>query len=129
MKNIISTILFLLSAVCYFNASAQQKINRELAGITKAGSKPGWLEFDETESRSASTLFQNHKAVFALSADDEMKLAKQSTDKLGHTQYRYNQYYKGIKVYGTEYVLHENKGGKLFRSNGKQGFTFFRQAY
>jgi len=38
-----------------------------------------------------------------------MKLWKTSQDELGQTHYRYKQYYKGIPVEGTEYIVHTDQ--------------------
>ncbi len=50
------------------------------------------------------------KKVLNAQQNDEFRLYKESTDKYGIAHKRYQQYYKGIKVEGGEYLLHGEKG-------------------
>jgi bacillolysin len=44
--------------------------------------------------------------VLQTKLDDELRLTKDTTDNLGITHLRYQQYYKGIKVDNAEYLVH-----------------------
>lgn len=46
------------------------------------------------------------KGVLHTKPEDELRLLKETTDKLGISHHRYQQYYKGIKVENTEYLIH-----------------------
>lgn len=47
----------------------------------------------------------------------EWKLVKENTDELGITHQQYQQYYKGVKVVGAEFLLH-GRNGNIETMNG-----------
>lgn len=55
-------------------------------------------------------VFTKHPSAFGLLKDDEMRLWKSSKDESGYLHYRYTQYFKGIPVEGTEYIVHTEQG-------------------
>jgi len=46
------------------------------------------------------------KEALKMNNNDSLRLTKESTDNLGITHQRYQQYYKGIRIEGGEYLLH-----------------------
>lgn len=120
MKNI-KLITKVLSCILIFSnvASAQTTLNREMYSIAKASSKPGWINLDENANLNIATLFTENKIAFGLSNEDEMRLRKTETDHLGYKHYRFEQYYKGIRVDGGQYIVHQNNDGLLYSANGK----------
>jgi len=57
------------------------------------------------------------KSVLRAKTDDDLRCIKSETDEIGYTHQKYQQYYKGIKVEGAEYLLH-SKGGNIHTING-----------
>lgn len=121
MKN---TLIYIATAavllmLCSSKLNAQQKLNKEIYSIAKSTSKPGWIDFDDKIELNANTLFTQNKNAFDLGTEDEMRLVKIQSDKLGFKHYRFEQYYKGIKISGAQYIVHENNEGKIYSANGK----------
>ncbi|GAB4251602.1 MAG: hypothetical protein Kow0079_05680 [Vicingaceae bacterium] len=54
-----------------------------------------------------------------LGEGSELVLLNKTTDKLGLTHFRYEQYYKGYKVFGAQYLIHTDNNNKVYASNGK----------
>lgn len=108
-------------AVCLFGAhiAPAQLANRQLATIALPTSKQGWVNFRDDVALEPATVFSNYKEAFNLGENDEMKPVKSHTDALGYNHYRFEQYYKGILVYGGEYILHQNAEKRLYCANGK----------
>jgi bacillolysin len=57
------------------------------------------------------------KALLHANQDDQFQLIKETTDTLGISHRRYQQYYKGIKVENAEYLVH-GKNGIIETING-----------
>ena len=62
-------------------------------------------------------LFAKFQNELGLTPFDYFKLTRREGDNIGFTHYRYQQYYKNIKVEGAEYILHY-KTGELTKGNG-----------
>jgi len=58
----------------------------------------------------------------------ELRLFDQQTDDLGYTHYKFQQMYKGIPVYGSEYIVHTNKRKQISSVNGKLRTRIYREA-
>lgn len=104
-----------------FYAAAQnsQQINSELEKIIKYSGASGWFEFKEDVRINPISIFVDYKTAFNLGIYDEMRLMSQKPDKLGYTHYKYQQYYKGIRVSGAEFIVHQNNSGRVYSANGK----------
>ena len=73
----------------------------------------------ECDSMFVGELFSINKAHTGLEVDDEMILEKEWTDKqiqLNHRKYQH--FYKGLKVEGSEYREHFQDNGMVLLSNG-----------
>jgi bacillolysin len=57
--------------------------------------------------KDASVLLKN---MLQTKTDDGFQLTKESKDNYEITHQRYQQYYKGVKVEGSEYLVHSKKG-------------------
>ncbi len=90
----------------------------EILEISDNINEYGRITFKKYNSLYASDLFVNYKTAFGLGANDEMVLTKARKGKSGNMHYRYQQYYKGIKVETCEYLVHE-RNGELSTSLGK----------
>ncbi len=64
-------------------------------------------------SIASSQKSDQHAAVLALSADSDLKLLKQTTDKNGSKHYRYQQIYRGLPVFGEHIVVSESSQGNV----------------
>ncbi len=120
MKN--KFLLLLCSSVILCNYTFAQKritaFNEDMQKIAAPNSSDGWIKIKPTLGLKASNFFITQKNAFGLGNDDEMRLIKTEKDEIGYTHYRYQQYYKGYKVVGKEYMLHE-KDGIVISANGK----------
>ncbi len=80
-------------------------------------------------SKSSSTaqamdFLQSHKDVLKISdPQNEFSLKSVITDKLGMTHVRYEQTYKGLKVWGKEIYIHFDKLGNIIILNGRYAPT------
>lgn len=92
--------------------------NNEMAKITYAPQAPGSYKFKPGLLKDGANFFERYKTAFGLGAGDLMKLVKRERDKEGIVHYRFQQYYKGIRIEGAEYLLHE-KNGFLSSAHGK----------
>lgn len=52
-----------------------------------------------------SDFFNQNKSQFGLNQNDELILFRIDQDEIGYNHYRYQQFYKGIKVEGAEYII------------------------
>lgn len=92
--------------------------NKRMQQIAKPGSKPGWVKFRDDLTTTPENLFREQKEAFGLGNDDEMKVKKTTKDEIGTLHYRYEQFYKGIRIDGAEYIVH-SRNGKVYAANGK----------
>ena len=80
---------------------------QKLSDIIVGDHGTSWVQFKPTVTIRATQLFNQYEKAFGLGQSDEMRLLKEETDNLGFTHYRYQQYHKGVPVYGAIYILHE----------------------
>ncbi len=111
LQKIVHLLLLLLCASSYaqnskYTPKAAQKDNKDLQEITDAIYGNGWLKMKESKKLNSKLLFALHKKAFGLSASDEMILQKvEEIDSISQVLHRFQQYYKGIKVEGGEFVV------------------------
>ncbi|MFQ5446023.1 MAG: M4 family metallopeptidase [Saprospiraceae bacterium] len=114
--------LILLLTICLPAWTAvltgQTEPNRAFQSITVPGSTAEWLKVRDNVQLTAGDFFTKAKTALNLTEHDELRLMKTTTDELGMTHSRYQQYAHGIKVYGAEYVLHE-QDFRVKTANGK----------
>jgi len=91
--------------------------SQKLSDIATSHNGTSWVQFKNTFTVKGTTVFSQYKSAFGLKANDEMRLVKTETDALGFTHYRYQQYHKGVMVFGAVYILHE-KNNQLKTGNG-----------
>jgi bacillolysin len=91
--------------------------NETIRAITKEVDPAGWLYFKDDIRLQATEFFTQHKAATGLKEADEMKLQKTWSDEFGEYR-RYQQFHKGIKVYGAEFD-EQIKGGRVEMVHGK----------
>jgi len=110
------TFLILLTGIA--SVSGQEKLSSQLKTLVHENSKAGNLLFKSNPDLKASTIFSNYKSAFGLTANDKMENFKTETDPLGYSTYRFQQYYKNIKVEFATVLLSE-KDGQLKTMIGK----------
>ena len=82
----------------------------------------GGIEFVRFEKNDNSDRKMGNDTIFLKSMlkakkEDGFRLKKETTDELGITHKKFQQYYKGIKVENAEYIIH-GKEGEIEIANG-----------
>ncbi|MEO6329265.1 MAG: M4 family metallopeptidase [Ginsengibacter sp.] len=95
------------------------KLNPKLEALAMPRSTPNWLDFRQGTSINPTTIFTDLKDAFELKGEDKMRVNKTIKDKLGFTHYRYQQYYKNLKVVYGEYAVHQEGNGFVRSANGR----------
>jgi Zn-dependent metalloprotease len=86
--------------------------------LTKTKKGDNFYVYEGEVHVSANQLVNSFKTDLGLTENDKLELLKKETDKLNITHYRYQQLYKGIPIYGAQYMVHE-KNNKVMSSNGR----------
>lgn len=107
--------LLLTAIIAAGSLFSQQKTLSEFVQTNKATNQ---FTFKSNNPLTANSLVTSHKTDLGLGTSDELNLMKSEEDQLGFTHFRFQQFHKGIEVYGTQYMVHE-KQGALVSSNGK----------
>jgi Zinc metalloprotease (elastase) len=69
-------------------------------------------------SLSAAEIVSRYKGALGLTSADEWLLLRVESDPLGMAHYRYQQYHRGVPVYGAQLIVHEHSG-RAQTLNGK----------
>ena len=106
-------------------AQVSPQLSPKLSALALPESTPGWIDFRQEVAVSPTTIFTELKDAFNLSVNDDMKIKKVSKDQLGFSHFRYDQFFKGIKVMYGEYIVHQQPNGFVKSANGQliQGLT------
>ncbi|MCB9315343.1 MAG: M4 family metallopeptidase [Lewinellaceae bacterium] len=86
--------------------------------VAKPGSTLRGLKVRDELKISARDFFTDCKAALGTVARDEFRLLRTNTDDLGMTHYRYQQFYRGYRIEGALYTLHEQQG-RVATANGR----------
>ncbi|MBT8377968.1 MAG: M4 family metallopeptidase [Ignavibacteria bacterium] len=116
----ICIFLFLNLALTSQIAFAQQAYNffsSAQIGWDVNTSSPYEVRFAEDSDVSVGDFFNGFKTHFGLSDYYSFEIKSQITDQIEQTHYRFNQFYKGIKITGAQFILHE-KNGNIHYANG-----------
>ncbi|MEM6264418.1 MAG: M4 family metallopeptidase [Bacteroidota bacterium] len=108
-------------SVCLFSTllNAQTStLTPSLATIARSAGAPGWLIFDADLKLNPYSLLDQYKAAFGLGFADEMKLESASEDELGMQHLRFAQFHQGIRIEGSEFIVHV-KDGIASTGNGR----------
>ncbi|RMG23137.1 MAG: hypothetical protein D6732_25010, partial [Methanobacteriota archaeon] len=113
--------MFLVSVPMFLSAREYQdkdaqKIDKDARRVFMVDETqiPRRIYFKEDASVSRLNFFQRYSANLV---NDQIIEVQSFTDNLGMTHTRYQQFHKGLKVIGGEYILHE-KNGKVVSANG-----------
>lgn len=105
----------MLFSIIGWNINAQSEYN--VIQTTKDGT-PSFITFNNGSTVTHENFLEKFKKEFNIRKEDGLNLIKITKDKLGYTQFKYNQTYKGIVVYGAQYLIQE-KEGVATKANGK----------
>ncbi|MFA6028122.1 MAG: M4 family metallopeptidase [Patescibacteria group bacterium] len=77
--------------------------------------------FTQKEATTAAAeFFQHYSKAFGLrDGIDQLSYINQETDALYQTHIRYNQYYDGVPVFGSQIIVHLNGDNSVRSANGK----------
>lgn len=113
--------MFVCVAGCLAGIHAQDSLALrrlvEWNAIAKPGSTVEWLKLRDDTHFSHSDFFEKNRHLLGLEASTGMQLLKTESDELGMQHHRFAEYHEGYRVYGAEYVLHENDG-RITHANG-----------
>jgi len=110
-KHFIRTIAISIIAGIYFPVYAQQRSESERIRFARFDAN----QTNVNRRMSKDTIFL--KSILNAKPEDEFRLRRVTTDNLGITHKRFQQYYKGIKVENAEYLIH-GKGDNIDYING-----------
>ncbi len=103
------------------NIMAQNKapLNPKMEALSKPESDRNWINFREGVAINPSTIFTDYREAFELSVEDRMNIVKTETDQIGFNHFRYQQFYKNIKVVYGEFAVHQQPDGFVKSANGR----------
>ena len=115
----IATTLLLITGFTFFtnNVNTENPLPPSAIFYAKEGN-PDWLKIKDGVQVTADEIVARHRAELGLGMGDELVLYRTDHDGLGFAHYRYQQYYQGIKVQGSQLLVHE-KNGLVQTLNGK----------
>lgn len=115
MKHFMKLLLVALLSLCFLLSQAQQGDTLEIQRNEKG--KLSYARFKPDVNRKIKDGADFLKVVLSVNQDNQFHLIKETTDTLGISHSRYQQYYKGIKVENAEYLIH-GKNGIIETING-----------
>jgi len=108
--------------VCSCQKPAEKRTS-DITDIAEPVVTSGWLKFKAGAHIDPKTLFRDHAAVFHLPPGNEMVLQSEETDELGVTHYRYQQFFREIKVENAEFLVRA-KNNEALSANGRLAYDF-----
>ena len=81
-------------------------------------SDPDWITARQESNIAPEFFFSQFGDDIGLTADDEMRFVRENTDEFRMLHQRFQQYHKGYKVIGGEFILH-SRNNRLETANGK----------
>jgi Zn-dependent metalloprotease len=107
--------LFIASLMIGGSLMAQQN---QLSDFIKTNTTKNFITYKTNNPITVESLTTLYKSELGLMPTDKLEILRKESDLLGFTHYRYQQYHKGVEVYGAQYLVHE-KNQKIVSSNGK----------
>lgn len=100
-------LMFFVATICFFSSYGQQNDTLEIQR-DRISNTITFARFSQTKNqqRKSSNVLSFLKSVLNAQKDNELIIIKTQTDELGYTHQKFQQYYKGIKVEGGEFVAH-----------------------
>src|SRR3972149_6365784 len=106
-----------LASVLFFSGTSLIAQEQALKTFVKANSTENFISYQTNNPLTAELLVKRYKTDLGLSNNDELRVLKKENDSQGYTHYRYQQFYKGVEVFGSQYLVHE-KNNAVNSSNG-----------
>jgi len=100
-------------------AQGNRQLNPKMEAVARPESTPNWIDFREGTVINPLTIFNDLGEAFELSADDKMTVIKTESDEIGFNHFRYQQYYKNLKVVYGEFIVHQQPDGFVKSANGR----------
>jgi Zn-dependent metalloprotease len=120
-KNIL-IVLFLFCFIANINpgTETQSESMFKTAEITfdPKSKSPIEIRLAKDNIISVASFFEEYKSHYQISEENIFKPVEVFTDQLRQTHYRCRQYYKGIELADSEYLLHE-KNGSVYYAHGQ----------
>lgn len=111
--------LFTLIILCFVARTHITAQTQEWNVIQRSeNGTPSFINFDPITGVTNINFKEKFKKEFNLQPNDDFSLLRSTSDKLGFTHYKYNQTYKGIKVFGAVYTINE-KENFIVSASGK----------
>tara|TARA_B100000809_G_scaffold190766_1_gene189401 strand:- start:220 stop:3420 length:3201 start_codon:yes stop_codon:yes gene_type:complete len=110
--------LFVASILIGGNLVAQTS---QLSDFVKGNTTQNFITYKSNNPLTANSLVKQYKADLGLSFKDVLEEVSKEIDKIGLTNYKYQQHYNDVEVYGAQYLAHE-QNQQLVSSNGKLVF-------
>lgn len=101
-----------------FTGSSLFAQQNQLNDFIQSKKGENFLSYKSDRPLTLDNLLKLYKKDLDLSKNDELITLKKETDQLGFTHYRFQQYYNGVEVFGSQYLVHE-KNQQVVSSNGK----------
>jgi len=86
--------------------------------LSHIDNNPNWVTVSGDISVAPQAFFVRFNEELGLSPSDEMRLRQESSDALGFTHSRYDQYRNGFRVDGAQFILH-TKDAQVRSGNGR----------
>ncbi len=111
------TLLLLSGILICFHVSGQIA-TPNLAVKHISGSNQEWIQIPSSSNINSKTFFEEHGQQLGLNEKSLMQLVRVEHSAHNWNHLRYQQYYDGIKIQGSEYILHEHDN-ELISANGR----------
>ena len=106
MKKALFTLLLLPATMGLLLAQSKPKTGKKF---------PSFISLEQPQPANLrNNLFHTY---LEMNPEDELRLIRTEADQLGFTHQRFQQFYKGVKVDGAIYTVHE-KGGRILTLSG-----------
>ena len=69
-----------------------------------------YIKFKDEADLSVNEFISEYRSAFSLSDENELRILHEETDELGQKHYRYKQYYNGLELFDTQFLVHEENG-------------------
>ena len=104
------------------SAEGSVQVSREDAtsrvAFLRAGQNGDLLDDDSSSSSKATRFVDRYGALFGATGESSLRKVSTVTDAVGATHVRYEQFYKGVPVWGGELIAHLDGSGALTAVNG-----------
>ncbi len=109
--------IFLISLTYYLSAVSQNTVHILALNQNKETGQE-WIRIPSTMHSDVNTFFEEYRLQFGISENSEMKLLRTEKQSNEWSHYKYQQFYKGLKILGAEYILHQ-QNGQIVSGNGR----------